>query len=129
MSEGVLEHVNLTVSDPKATSDMLCDVFGWQVRWQGEAINGGYTIHVGGAGSYLAVYSGPGGNPTNKADNSYTSVGGLNHIGVTVVDLDACEARVMALGLKTSNHGDYEPGRRFYFHDAEGIEYEVVSYS
>ena len=24
---------------------------------------------------------------------------------------------------------DYEPGRRFYFFDPDGIEYEVVSYS
>ncbi|MFT4811430.1 MAG: hypothetical protein ACI9LX_004807 [Paraglaciecola sp.] len=26
------------------------------------------------------------------------------------------------------NHGDYEPGRRFYFNLEEGIEIEVVSY-
>jgi len=55
-------------------------------------------------------------------------VGGLNHIGVVVEDLDAVEAKVLAAGLKTTNHGDYEPGRRFYFHDHDGIEFEVVSY-
>ena len=26
------------------------------------------------------------------------------------------------------NHGDYDPGRRFYFLDPDGIEYEVISY-
>ena len=31
-------------------------------------------------------------------------------------------------GLETFNHGDYEPGRRFYFFDWDGIEFEVVSY-
>ena len=52
----------------------------------------------------------------------------LNHIGVEVDDLDAVEARVIAAGLLPFNHGDYDPGRRFYFLDPDGIEYEVVSY-
>ena len=39
------------------------------------------------------------------------------------------EARVSAAGLIPFNHGDYEPGRRFYFLDPDGIEYEVVSYA
>ncbi|MGJ8556368.1 MAG: VOC family protein, partial [Sulfitobacter geojensis] len=30
--------------------------------------------------------------------------------------------------FKTSNHADYEPGRRFYFHDTDGVEFEVVQY-
>ena len=42
--------------------------------------------------------------------------------------LIASEAAIKAHGFETGNHGDYEPGRRFYFHDADGIEYEVVSY-
>ena len=38
------------------------------------------------------------------------------------------EARVIAAGLRPYNHGDYAPGRRSYFNDPDGIEYEVVSY-
>jgi len=53
----------------------------------------------------------------------------LNHIGVQVDDLDATEARVIAAGLLPFSHADYEPGRRFYFLDPDGIEYEVVSYA
>jgi predicted enzyme related to lactoylglutathione lyase len=45
-----------------------------------------------------------------------------------VDDLDAVERRVVAAGLRPFNHGDYEPGRRFYFLDADGIEFEIVSY-
>ncbi|HBR42432.1 MAG TPA: glyoxalase, partial [Sulfitobacter pontiacus] len=26
------------------------------------------------------------------------------------------------------NHADYEPGRRFYFRDHDGVEYELVQY-
>jgi catechol 2,3-dioxygenase-like lactoylglutathione lyase family enzyme len=52
----------------------------------------------------------------------------LNNIGVEVDDLNATEARVIAAGLKPFGHDDYQPGRRFYFLDPNGIEYEIVSY-
>lgn len=127
MAAGVLEHVNMTVKDPKATAALLCDLFGWHVRWQGSAIAGGFTVHVGGDDSYVAVYSGPRGEQGPAQDN-YAQLGGLNHIGVVVDDLDAVEAQVVAAGLSAHSHADYEPGWRFYFHDGDGIEYEVVSY-
>lgn len=123
-----LEHVNVTVSDPKVTAEMLSTLFGWHVRWEGKAINGGYTVHVGTDESYVAVYSGPGEQLVPKGDASYSTRGGLNHIGVVVDDLDAVEAQVMAMGMTPVNHADYEPGRRFYFHDRDGVEIEVVSY-
>jgi len=37
--------------------------------------------------------------------------------------------RVIAAGLTPFSHGDYEPGRRFYFFDWDGIEFEIVSYA
>jgi hypothetical protein len=53
----------------------------------------------------------------------------LNHIGVVVEDLNAAEARVIAAGFMPRSHTDYEPGKRFYFDDHDGIEFEVISYS
>ena len=50
-------------------------------------------------------------------------------LSIEVDDLDTIEMRVKAVGLTPFNHGDYEPGRRFYFFDPDGIEYEVVSYA
>ena len=38
-----------------------------------------------------------------------------------VDDLAATEARVVAAGLIPFAHGDYAPGRRFYFLDPDGI--------
>ncbi|MDQ7070623.1 MAG: VOC family protein [Rhodobacterales bacterium] len=122
-----LEHINVTVSDPHATAKWLCDTFDWKIRWQGAAINGGFTIHVGSDTSYIAVYSPK--TPDAQTQNNYATVNGLNHIAVTVDDLDETEQRVLAQGFKTINHGDYEPGKRFYFHDNDNIEYEVVSYT
>ncbi|MEM6667790.1 MAG: VOC family protein [Pseudomonadota bacterium] len=117
-----LEHVNVTVADAEATAKMLCDLFGWRVRWSGPARDNGYTFHVGSDTSYVAVYSLPEGQTPPRGPDR------LNHIGVVVDDLDAAEAKVKALGYDTHSHGDYEPGRRFYFDEENGIEIEVVSY-
>lgn len=122
-----LEHVNITVSNPDKTAQMLCELFDWQVRWAGPSQLGGNTVHVGTDTDYLAVYTYDG-NPTEAEPNGRRK-GGLNHVGVLVDDLDAVEAKVVAAGLKPFNHGNYEPGRRFYFNDADDIEFEVVSYA
>lgn len=122
-----LEHVNVTVSDPKEMAGILQDLFGWKIRWEGTAMNNGYTVHVGDDETYLALYS------PNKAltknDNSYGLLSGLNHIGVVVSNLKATENRVINAGYKPHSHADYEPGERFYFDGPEGIEFEVVSYA
>lgn len=122
----VLEHVNITVSDPDKTAAMLSRLFGWNVRWRGPAKLDGLTVHVGTADQYLAIYTLNASAP--RAPDSGTIVGGLNHVGICVADLDAAEARVVAEGLTPYNHADYEPGRRFYFDDPDGVEYEIVSY-
>ena len=127
MNQINLEHVNYTASDPKKTAEMLCLLFGWKIRWEGEAIDGGYTYHVGSDQSYVAVYAGK--SVKESSQSSYTRVGGLNHIAVVVEDLEEIEQRIVNAGLEVHSHGDYEPGRRFYFNDHDGIEYEVVSYS
>ncbi|MGL4280866.1 MAG: VOC family protein [Albidovulum sp.] len=124
-----LEHVNVTVSDPAATAALYGRLFGWKVRWSGGAIHGGHSVHVGTKDQYVALFSGVPGKISAAADSSYNRIGGLNHIAVTVADLDAAEAKVRAEGLEPHSHADYEPGRRFYFHDGDGVEYEVVSYA
>lgn len=122
-----IEHANITVSDPSATAAWMHTLFGWHIRWEGDVQNGaGHTKHVGTDTQYIAIY-GPKSAPDAAAD-SRTSRGGLNHIGVTVPDLDATERAVVKQGFTPMNHDDYEPGRRFYFHDADNIEYEVVCY-
>lgn len=127
MAAGMLEHTNYSVSDPQRTAQMLIDVFGWHIRWTGASKSDGESIHVGTEGRYLALYREPG-RMAPLSQRTYETVGGLNHIGVVVDDYEATEARVRAAGLTPGEHYDYEPGRRFYFYDHDGIEYEVVSY-
>ena len=87
---------------------------------------GGHTIHVGTHNNYIAVYTHE--QTKQPSENNDSVARGLNHIGLTVADLDAIEKRVNDAGFKPYNHGDYEPGRRFYFNDHDDIEYEIVSY-
>ena len=119
-----IEHVNITVTDPDRAAALMGDLFGWRVRWRGPAGHDGRgrTVHVGDDDGYIAFYAEPGAaEPPHKGRP-------LNHVGVVVEDLDAVEARVVGAGLTPFNHGDYDPGRRFYFFDPDGVEYEIVSY-
>jgi len=120
-----IEHVNVTVSDPDRAARLMESLFGWHVRWQGPARNGGRTIHVGSDDHYIALYTGHG---VAYGAEDFVKGRPLNHIGVEVDDLAAIEAKVVAAGLRPFGHDTYDPGRRFYFLDPDGIEYEVVSY-
>ena len=122
-----LEHVNFTAADPKAMAQQLCELFCWTIRWEGAAMQTGYAVHVGTDAGYVAIYGPAGG--TQPEGNTYVQRGGLNHIGVTVDDLEATEAQVKKAGYTPHNHANYEPGRRFYFDGPEGVEFEVVSYA
>lgn len=126
MPEAILEHANITVTDVHATAKWMQAVFGWRIRWEGPSIHEGYSLHIGGGTSYLALYHPPEG--AGPGGNTYRTTGGLNHLAVVVDDLDVVEARVIAQGFEPNSHADYEPGKRFYFADADGVEFEVVSY-
>lgn len=125
MSVPRIEHVNVTVSDPECAARLMQDLFGWHIRWQGPARDGGRTIHVGSDAHYIALYTGRG---ATYGPQDFTKGRPLNHIGVEVDDLAGIEAKVVAAGLRPFGHDTYDPGKRFYFLDPDGIEYEVVSY-
>jgi len=125
MPGAFIEHVNITVRDPERSAKLMHDLFGWHIRWQGPSLNGGRTIHVGDDQFYLALYTSRG---AETPDDAFRKGRPLNHVGIVVDDLDDAERRVVAAGLEPFNHGDYDPGRRFYFFDFDGTEFELVSY-
>ncbi len=126
MPEAYVEHVNITVSDPQAAALDLAKIFDWKIRWSGPSLGEGHTVHVGGERFYIALYTQ---DPEAPAlEDNYRTRRALNHVAIVVDDPEAVEARVIAAGLKPHSHQVYEPGQRFYFHDREGVEYEVVSY-
>ena len=119
-----LEHVNIRVSDPDRTAALLARLCGWYERWRGPSQLGGWTIHLGSESDYIALYQGEAPLPGRFAKGLP-----LQHIGLVVGDLDAAERIVIEAGLEPFNHADYEPGRRFYVLDWDGIEWELVSYA
>jgi predicted enzyme related to lactoylglutathione lyase len=121
--KAVLEHVNVTTRSARETARLMQEVFGWRIGWEGPAKLGGYSIHVGTGGTYVALYTPPDGL------SEAAGVGQPNHVGVCVRDLSATETKIRAAGYEPYAHADYFPGRRFYFRDRGGVEFEVVSYS
>ena len=120
-----IEHVNVTVRDPERAARLMIDLFDWHIRWEGPSLLGGLTIHVGDERTYLALYTHDG---EATPEEAFRKGRPLNHVGILVDDLDAIEARVIAAGLVPFSHADYAPGRRFYFLDHDGTEFEIVSY-
>ncbi|MFM7377828.1 MAG: VOC family protein [Erythrobacter sp.] len=124
MPNGRLEHINITVSDIERSAALLERLMSWHIRWRGPSQLGGETIHVGSEDDYIAVYTRGAALAARHAKGAP-----LNHVGLVVDDLDAAERVVEDAGLEPFNHADYAPGRRFYFFDWDGIEFEMVSYS
>jgi catechol 2,3-dioxygenase-like lactoylglutathione lyase family enzyme len=118
-----LEHVNIRVSDPDRTATFLAKLTGWTERWRGPAIDDGWTIHLGAEFDYIALYT-----PKEGVPGPFPKGNPLQHVGIVVDDLDAAEQVVIAHGYEPFSHADYAPGRRFYFYDHGGIEFELVSY-
>lgn len=118
-----LEHVNLTVADLERSIGFYCTLLGLRVRWQGMTAGGTPAAHVGDDAMYLALFEGRGTAPTWD----YSTVG-YNHMGFVVDDLDAARARLEAQGAPIHAVDPYEPGRRLYFTDPDGLEVELVEY-
>lgn len=122
MATGRLEHANISVTDPERSAALLKDLLGWEERWRGPSQKFGRSVHIGAEHDYIALYTG------DHVRGEFAKGHPLNHIAFTVDDLDAAEKAVTAHGLTPFGHDDYDPGRRFYFFDWDGIEFEVVSY-
>jgi catechol 2,3-dioxygenase-like lactoylglutathione lyase family enzyme len=121
-----LEHVNLTVADLDRSIDFYCRLLGLRVRWRRDAGDAPAAAHVGDDRHYLAFFQARGDSPPARLD--YESVG-LNHFGFVVDDLDAARDRLERLGITAHSEADYDPGRRLYFFDPDGIEVELVEYA
>ena len=126
MKAATLEHINVSVSDPDASAQILCDLFAWNIRWSGSAMGNGYTVHVGTDQQYIAFYTCD--SIVNNGNSSNNTLN-LNHIAVTVDNIEQAEKKVKNAGFTPFNHADYEPGRRFYFLMQDELEIEIVSYA
>ena len=119
-----LEHVNMTVSELDRSIEFYVELLGLRVRWRGRTDDGAEAAHVGDDRCYLALFQAKEGGPL---DVDYGRVG-LNHFGIVVDDLDSARSRLAEAGVRPHFEPDYDPGRRLYFFDPDGIEVELVQY-
>ena len=119
-----LEHVNMSVSDLDQTIDFYQRVLGLGVRWRGTTTSGDPAAHIGDDHCYLALFEVV---DRNAEPPDYDRLG-LNHFGFVVEDLDAVRRQLAAMNIQPHLEADYEPGRRLYFFDPDGVEVELVEY-
>jgi len=119
-----IEHANLTVSNLNASVAFYQRLLGGRIRWEGATSVGGRAAHLGDDHTYLSLFEAarPG-----RAPEDYAAVG-FNHLGFEVDDLDAYKATLEAMGVEITAEESYDPGRRLYFYDPDGIEIELVAY-
>ena len=120
-----LEHANITVENVDRSTEFYGRLFNFKVRWEGEA--SGTTgpvraVHLGTENTYLSLFEADKPN-AGKADYG---VPGVNHIGFEVEALDPYRARLEELGTEIHFEPEYDPGRRIYFFDPDGVEIELV---
>ncbi len=122
-----LEHANITVSNIDTSFQFYADLFGFEKRWEGMAtgeVGPIRALHAGDEHTYLALFEA---EREGRSPADY-GIAGINHIGFEVEDLEICRKRLEQLGVAVHLEADYEPGRRIYFYDPDGIEIELVEY-
>jgi catechol 2,3-dioxygenase-like lactoylglutathione lyase family enzyme len=119
-----LEHVNMSVADLDHTIAFYRQLLGLAVRWRGTTPSGLEAAHIGDGRNYLALFE------VGERDREEADYGklGLNHFGFVVDDLDEAKRKLAALNVEPTMEADYEPGRRLYFLDPNGVEVELVEY-
>jgi len=117
-----LDHVNISVVDLEASIELYQDLLGWRVRWRGETTFGKPAAHVGDDEQYIGLIQ----VPSDDEQRPNYSRPGLNHFGVVVDSLEKARATLARRGIVPHNEPDYEPGRRFYFFDPNGVEVELI---
>jgi catechol 2,3-dioxygenase-like lactoylglutathione lyase family enzyme len=119
-----LDHVNMSVADLNQTISFYQQLLGMRVRWRGTTPSGLEAAHIGDERSYLALFEI---GERERKEASYSELG-LNHFGLVVDDLDEAKRKLASLNIEPTMEADYEPGRRLYFLDPNGVEVELVEY-
>ncbi len=119
-----IEHANITVNNLDTSIAFYLRLMGGRVRWEGRTAAGQRAAHLGDDRSYLSLFEA---TRAGRAPGDYSAVG-FNHLGFEVDDLDAYRATLGEMNVEIKGEESYDPGRRLYFYDPDGIEIELVQY-
>ena len=119
-----IEHANITVGNVATSAAFYRQLFGFRTRWEGLSGSGQRAWHIGTEDLYLSLFEAV---QTGRAESDYDRPG-FNHLGFVVDNLDEYRKTLQQMGVKTHLEADYDPGRRLYFYDPDGIEIELVEY-
>ncbi len=119
-----LEHANITVSNLDNSVEFYLRLLGGGVRWEGRTGAGHRAAHIGDDRTYLSLFEA---EAAGRAPEDYAAVG-FNHLGFEVDDLDSYRALLWEMGVAIKGEESYDPGRRLYFYDPDGVEIELVEY-
>jgi len=119
-----LDHANISVVDLEESIALYQDLLGWRVRWRGKTTFGKPAAHVGDDEQYIGLIQ----VPSDDEQRPDYSRPGLNHFGIVVGNLEEAREKLAKWGISPHNEPEYEPGRRLYFFDPNGVEVELIEY-
>ena len=126
-----LEHANITVPDVDAAISFLKIVEpAFEIRHDKAPDNSYRWAHIGTDECYIALeepHSGLISEQTNPRTPYHDF--GVNHLAWVVEDLDAVIRRLEEHGYQKGIPVEPHPHRkRAYYHDASGVEWEIIEY-
>ncbi len=122
-----IEHINITVANIDKSCDYYYQLFGFEKSWEGTAFAEKGNVracHVKKGDIYLSFFEA-------EEMGSYQSnygINGINHFALEVESLLPYREKLKHLNIKIHIDENYEPGKRIYFFDLNGVEIELVEY-
>ncbi|MBB1312858.1 VOC family protein [Aliivibrio sp. SR45-2] len=123
------EHANITVPNIDAAIAFLLNAApDFRVKIDQTPVGSYRWAHVGNDEYYFALQEPKDATSSQDTRKPYHNIG-VNHIGMIVDNLDHLQEKLLALGYEQNGLVTQEKhGRRTYFYDKAGFEWELVEY-
>lgn len=123
------EHANITVPNIDAALAFLLNAApDFQIKTDQTHQDSYRWVHIGNESCYFALQEPHSPSVSKDTRKPYQNIA-VNHIGMIVDDLDNIKLNLLALGYEQNGDVTQEKhGRRLYFYDKAGFEWELIEY-
>ncbi len=123
------EHANITVPNIDAALAFLLNAApDFQIKTDQTHQDSYRWVHIGNENCYFALQESHSPSVSKDTRKPYQNIA-VNHIGMIVDDLDNIQLNLLALGYEQNGDITQEKhGRRLYFYDKAGFEWELIEY-